>query len=105
GERRDRDVAQRDSTAGPGEHRQPEQGDVEHPEDREVARAEGADEAGQHGDDRDQREKRADLERRLQLHTRLTVTLPKRPPGRTSSSTRISSRAAGSFSVEPMKPT
>ena len=46
-----------------------------------------------------------ELEPELGPHTRRTATRPKSPPGRTSSSTRMSRSAAGSFNVEPMKPT
>ena len=104
-DRHERAVAERDLAAVAGEDRQAEKRDEVHADDRQLTGSEIADEARQGRHDQGEHREAEELEHELGFHTRRTATRPKSPPGRTSSRTRISISAVGSFNVEPMKPT
>ena len=74
-------------------------------DDRQLTGPKVTDEARQSRDDQSEHDEAAEPEQEPGSHTRLTTTRPKSPPGRTSSRTKMSMSATGSFNVEPMKPT
>ena len=104
-DRHERALRERDLPAVAGEDREPEQRDEVHADDRELVRGEVPDQARHEGDQGREHDEARDLECQLDLHARLTVTVPNSPPGRTIRNSRINSSAAGSFSAEPTKPT